>query len=665
MKSFNPNIWKPERKNTQVPQPSSSIELVADEAVHKERGDRLVRAATTASSLKAEQDSDGSRKLRVFLEFVNVQRAKGLGLLLQHYKDLLCLDNLKVKEYNIVAYTQRFNELALMCPRMVEPERVKVDAYIRGLTDNVKGKVTSSKPANMSEAMHMAHKLMDQKAQARDERILEGKKQKWESFQSGNSSGKGNQRDNLRQTLQNNQRQGKVRAMVTSPTDGRLPITMFYSPCWNQCPKKVKQEEVREVRGQTYAIKDAEPKGPNVVTGCTLNLVNHVFEIDLIPIELGTFDVIIGMDWLVKHHDVIVSGERVVRIPYGNKMLIVKSDKEDKSKEKQIEDMPVIRDFPEVFPEELPGLPPPRQVEFKFDLVSGAAPIRLARKKKLKARGTLLMALPDKHQLKFNIHKYAKTLMEEIEKRLHKLISRLEILGESLSQEDINLKLLRSLPTEWRTHTLIWRNKTDLEEQRLDDLFNSLKIYKARVKSSSFASTSTQNIDFVSSQTTNSTNDPVSVVATISATSTKIYVSALPNVDTLSNAQIYADDLEEIDLKWKIAMLTVRARRFLQRTRRNFGSNGPTSMGFDMSKVNDDNLPASPIYDRYHLGDGYHAVPLPYTGTFMPPKPELVFLNAPNVNETVYIAFNVEHSPIKPDNDLSHTHRPSTPIIED
>nr|GFD20408.1 hypothetical protein [Tanacetum cinerariifolium] len=134
----------------------------------------------------------------------------------------------------------------------------------------VKGKVTSSKPANMSEAMHMAHKLMDQKAQARDERILKGKKQKWESFQSGNSSGKGNQRDNLRQTLQNNQRQGKVRAMVTSPTDGRLPITMFYSPCWNQCPKKVKQEEVREVRGQTYAIKDAEPKGPNVVTGMFL-----------------------------------------------------------------------------------------------------------------------------------------------------------------------------------------------------------------------------------------------------------------------------------------------------------------------------------------------------------------------------------------------------------
>ncbi|GJX76416.1 reverse transcriptase domain-containing protein [Tanacetum coccineum] len=150
--------------------------------------------------------------------------------------------NLKVKEYNIVAYTQRFNELALMCPRMVEPERVKVDAYIRGLTDNIKGEVTSSKPANLNEAVRMAHKLMDQKSQARDERILEGKKRKWESFQSGNSSGKGNQRDNSRQTLQNNQRQGNARAMVTTPTDGKLPLcercfTRHVGQCTIKCHK--------------------------------------------------------------------------------------------------------------------------------------------------------------------------------------------------------------------------------------------------------------------------------------------------------------------------------------------------------------------------------------------------------------------------------------------
>ncbi|GKF88772.1 hypothetical protein Tco_0262735, partial [Tanacetum coccineum] len=87
---------------------------------------------------------------------------------------------------NVVAYTQRFNELALMFPRMVEPERVKVDAYIRGLTDNIKGEVISSKPVDLNEVVLMDHKLMEQKSQAKDARILEGKKQKWESLQSGN-----------------------------------------------------------------------------------------------------------------------------------------------------------------------------------------------------------------------------------------------------------------------------------------------------------------------------------------------------------------------------------------------------------------------------------------------------------------------------------------------
>ncbi|GKE56173.1 putative reverse transcriptase domain-containing protein, partial [Tanacetum coccineum] len=95
-------------------------------------------------------------------------------------EEIQCMEhelwNLKVKEYDIIAYTQRFNELALMCPRMVEPDRVKVDAYIRGLTDNIKGEVTSSKPANLSEAMRMAHKLMDQKSPYRP---LESEKKSW------------------------------------------------------------------------------------------------------------------------------------------------------------------------------------------------------------------------------------------------------------------------------------------------------------------------------------------------------------------------------------------------------------------------------------------------------------------------------------------------------
>nr|GEV64366.1 hypothetical protein [Tanacetum cinerariifolium] len=298
-----------------------------------------------------------------------------------------------VKEYNIVAYTQRFNELALMCPRMVEPEKVKVDAYIQGLTDNIKGEVTSSKPANLNEVIRMAHKLMEPKSQAKDEIILEGKKQKWKSFQSGNSSGKSNHKDNSRQTLQNNQKQGNARATITAPTDGKvssgsLPLcercfTCHVGPCtikchkcgkvrhkaryfkeknvatganakliltcyecceqghtWNRCSRKVKSfidtrfcsmlnnDPVKI--GASYEVELANERvvsSNTILKGCTLNLVNHIFEINLMPIELGTFDVIICMDWLVKHDAVIIYGEKVDCIPYINNIMIVESDK--------------------------------------------------------------------------------------------------------------------------------------------------------------------------------------------------------------------------------------------------------------------------------------------------------------------------------------------------
>ncbi|GJS61801.1 hypothetical protein Tco_0656585 [Tanacetum coccineum] len=167
---------------------------------------------------------------------------------------------------------------------------------------------------------------------------------------------------------------------------------------------------------------------------------------------------------------------------------------------------------------------------------------KLARKNELKARGTLLMALPNEHQLKFNTYKCAKTLMEAIEKRfggnkeskktqktllkqqyenfngsssegldqtydrLQKLISQLEILGETISQEDMNLKFLRSLPSEWKTHTLIWRNKPDLDTLSMDDLYNNLKIYETEVKGSSSSNQNSQNVAFVSSNNSGSSN---------------------------------------------------------------------------------------------------------------------------------------------------------------
>ncbi|GKA44969.1 putative reverse transcriptase domain-containing protein, partial [Tanacetum coccineum] len=107
-----------------------------------------------------------------------------------------------------------------------------------------------------------------------------------------------------------------------------------------------------------YDVKLADGKiieVNTIIRGCTLNFLNHPFNIDFMPVELGSFDVIIGMDWLVKCHDVIVCDEKIVRIPYGNEILIVCGDG--------------------IFPEDFSGIPPTRQVKFQIELVPGAAPV--------------------------------------------------------------------------------------------------------------------------------------------------------------------------------------------------------------------------------------------------------------------------------------------------
>ena len=144
-----------------------------------------------------------------------------------------------------------------------------------------------------------------------------------------------------------------------------------------------------------------------LICGCTINFLNHPFNIDLMPVELGSFDIVIGMDWLSRHRARIICDEKVVHLPYNGETLVVRGERsgtrlsiisciktakyikkgcyaflahitEKKSDEKQLEDVPVVKDFPEVFPEELPGLPPARQVEFQIDLIPGAAPVARA-----------------------------------------------------------------------------------------------------------------------------------------------------------------------------------------------------------------------------------------------------------------------------------------------
>ncbi|GJT61006.1 putative reverse transcriptase domain-containing protein [Tanacetum coccineum] len=176
-------------------------------------------------------------------------------------------------------------------------------------------------------------------------------------------------------------------------------------------------EEEKPIRTQTsllfVELADGKIKGADtIIRGCTLNFLNHPLDIDLMLVELGSFDVIIGMDWLTKYHVVIICDEKIIRVPYGDEVLMIQGDRskgernsklniisctktqkyiqkgchvflaqimenktEDKSGEKRLEDVPIVRDFSNVFPEDLPGLPPARKVEFQIDLVPGPAPV--------------------------------------------------------------------------------------------------------------------------------------------------------------------------------------------------------------------------------------------------------------------------------------------------
>ncbi|GKE70944.1 putative reverse transcriptase domain-containing protein, partial [Tanacetum coccineum] len=207
---------------------------------------------------------------------------------------------LRVKDSNIAAYTQRFNELVLLCTEVVPSEKKKIETYIRGLPENVKGERTSSKPTTLNEAVQMTHTLMEQKLQSKAERVAEGNKRRWENNQSGNNNNwnnnnnnRGNYRDNTRHHQYDNRRQGNARAMTKAQNEvadqtGTTPNCANAQPvvkchCYecgerghtrNRCPKRINQQG-GNATGRAYAMRDVEQNpGPNVVTG-TFLLNNH------------------------------------------------------------------------------------------------------------------------------------------------------------------------------------------------------------------------------------------------------------------------------------------------------------------------------------------------------------------------------------------------------
>ncbi|GJR81867.1 putative reverse transcriptase domain-containing protein [Tanacetum coccineum] len=328
--------------------------------------------------------------------------------------------NLNVKENDLTTYTSRFQELVLLCTKMVPDEEEKVKRFIRGLPDNIQGNVIIAEPTRLQDAIRIANNLMDQKLKGYA-RSAENKRR----FDNNPRENSGQQPAFKRQnvggqnvakayTAGNNEKKGYVDLSPTATSasctmKGRRALVGNQSGivCYEcgrprhyrkDCPKLRNQNcgnktgnkiGNNEATARAYAIRGggANPDS-NVVTGtfllnncyasmlfdsgadrsfvsstfsalldvapstldtsyvveladgrisetnvilrgCTLGLLGHLFDIDLMPLELGSFDVIIGMDWLAKYHAVVVCDEKIVRIPYGDEMLIIRGDDSD------------------------------------------------------------------------------------------------------------------------------------------------------------------------------------------------------------------------------------------------------------------------------------------------------------------------------------------------
>ncbi|GKB15499.1 putative reverse transcriptase domain-containing protein [Tanacetum coccineum] len=310
--------------------------------------------------------------------------------------------------------------------------------FIGGLPRSIKGNVTALKPQTLEEAITITQRLIDQVTKHNSVQGTNDHKRKFDDRRIFTNNNYQNNRNN-------NSNPNNASPTENSRYTGSLPLckkcTMHHiGLCTIKCQtcnkvghltKNYRNKGPATERADksfvsislasklnippitldaTYDIEmsDGNLVGTNIVIqGCTLILLNQPFEIDLMPIKLGSFDVVIGMDWLSKYHARIIYDEKVVHIPIDGETLIIRGDQsktrlsliscikieryissgyqvfvaqvmEKKSTEKRLEDIPVIREFLEVFPEDLPGLPSVLQVEFQIDLILGAAPVARA-----------------------------------------------------------------------------------------------------------------------------------------------------------------------------------------------------------------------------------------------------------------------------------------------
>ncbi|GJW87724.1 putative reverse transcriptase domain-containing protein [Tanacetum coccineum] len=351
--------------------------------------------------------------------------------------------NLKVKGIDVISYTLHFQELALMCGRMFyeESEEVEkyvgglseVEKYVGGLPDMIRGNVMSYQPKTMEQEIEFANDQMDQKVLTISKRYAEQKRKL--EFNARNNQGYQQQNkntgcnkckkiDHLARDCRtsgpngNNNNCGNFGTTQNAVTcgNGNAPAKVYVVGNAGTNPDSnvitgtfllnnryasilfdtgadrsfvsTTFSSLIDITPTTlehyYDVELADGKiiGINtIIWGCTLNFLNHPFNINLICIELGSFDVIIGHNVFLAH--------------------VTTKETEDKSGKKQLKDVPIVRDFPEVFPEELPGLPPTRQVEFQIDLMPGTAP-RTRRNLKMHLKAILELLKKEELYAKFS-----------------------------------------------------------------------------------------------------------------------------------------------------------------------------------------------------------------------------------------------------------------------
>ncbi|GJS65446.1 hypothetical protein Tco_0680010 [Tanacetum coccineum] len=196
--------------------------------------------------------------------------------------------------------------------------------------------------------------------------------------------------------------------------------------------------------------------------------------------------------------------------------------------------------------------------------VPSTAEEKICKKNDLDLEGMKQQRLKQQYE---NFNASSSESLDSIFNRLQKLVSRLAILGVVTPPEDLNVKFLRSLPSEWDTHVVVWMNKPDFDTMGLDDLYNNFKIVEQKVKKSTADNNDDKNLAFL---TTSS-----------QAVLILLYWSQLVHEDL---EQLHDDDLEEMDLKWNMALLSMRARKFYQRTGRKIIIDGSSTAGYDKSK---------------------------------------------------------------------------------